>query len=602
MNLHSQEYMVFNIKKIIVMKMIELALLTGILLLSLNVKGENKFLHASGKVIKDRQGNEVLLRGMGLGGWMLQEGYMLETSRFAGPQHQIRNTIEKTVGTEAMLAFYEDWLENYFTRQDVDSMAAWGFNSLRLPMHYNLFTLPIEDEPVTGQDTWLEKGFVMVDSLLAWCETNQMYLILDLHAAPGGQGKDANISDYDPEKPSLWESVENRRKTISLWKKLADRYKDEPWMGGYDIINEPNWDFDNAGNKNGCNCEKNELLWSFYAEAIKGIREVDQNHLVIIEGNCWGNNYKNMPHPNTFDNNLVMSFHKYWNYNRLEEIQYILDYRDQYNVPVWLGESGENSNTWFTNAIALLEAHQIGWAWWPYKKINSVTGTVTIPKTEGYQNLLDYWNGNGNQPTPEQATIWLMEQAEKMKLNNCIIRYDVIDAMFRQAQGDKSAKPFKNHIIPGSIQAADYDLGANGIAYFDTDTANYRTSTNKSTGWNNGRNYRNDGVDISRSNHDQSFYVGWTEAGEWMLYTVNVAENGSYKVKISYSSEKENGRIHLNIDGKDLPSKALPSTGNNQKWNEVTLENISLKKGSQAIKLIINEGGINLNSLTFEKQ
>jgi endoglucanase len=562
---------------------------------------QNGFLKAEATKIVDANGNEVLLRGMGLGGWMLQEGYMLETSRFAGPQYQIRNTIEKTVGTEAMLAFYEDWLENYCTRQDVDSMAAWGFNSLRLPMHYNLFTLPIEDEPVTGQDTWLEKGFVMVDSLLAWCEANQMYLILDLHAAPGGQGKDANISDYDPEKPSLWESAENRRKTISLWKKLADRYKDEPWMGGYDIINEPNWDFDNAGNINGCNCEKNELLWSFYAEAIKGIREVDKNHLVIIEGNCWGNNYKNMPHPNTFDNNLVMSFHKYWNYNRLEEIQYILDYRDQYNVPVWLGESGENSNTWFTNAIALLEAHQIGWAWWPYKKINSVTGTVTIPKTEGYQNLLDYWNGNGNQPTPEQATIWLLEQAEMMKLNNCIIRYDVIDAMFRQAQGDKSARPFKHHTIPGTIEAVDYDLGANGHAYFDTDTANYRTSTGKNTGWNNGRNYRNDGVDISRSTLDQSFYVGWTEAGEWLQYTTTVPEDAGYRVTITYAAAQKQGKVKLQMAGTDGQEVVLPSTGGDQEWKNISIDHVVLPKGTHPLKLMVLEGGFNLKALHFEK-
>ena len=173
---------------------------------------QSGFLKAGDTKIVDAQGNKVILRGMGLGGWMLQEGYMLETSRFAGPQHQIKNTIEKTVGTDAMNAFYEAWLANYCTKQDVDSMAAWGFNSIRLPMHYNLFTLPIEDEPEAGKDTWLSKGFVMVDSLLDWCEANQMYLILDLHAAPGGQGKDANISDYNPDKPSLWESAETAGK------------------------------------------------------------------------------------------------------------------------------------------------------------------------------------------------------------------------------------------------------------------------------------------------------------------------------------------------------------------------------------------------------
>ncbi len=133
-------------------------------------------------------------------------------------------------------------MDNHVTKADIDSLASWGYNSVRPALHYNLFTLPIEEEPVPGEQTWLDKGFELVDSLLSWCEANEMYLILDLHAAPGGQGYNAAICDYDPSKPSLWESEENRIKTVALWGKLAERYSDEPWMGGYDLINEPNWD------------------------------------------------------------------------------------------------------------------------------------------------------------------------------------------------------------------------------------------------------------------------------------------------------------------------------------------------------------------------
>jgi aryl-phospho-beta-D-glucosidase BglC (GH1 family) len=70
-----------------------------------------------------------------------------------------------------------------------------------------------------------------------------MYLILDLHAAPGGQGNDLNIADRDSTKPSLWQSEANRTKTIELWRTLAERYKDEPNIGAYDILNEPNLGF-----------------------------------------------------------------------------------------------------------------------------------------------------------------------------------------------------------------------------------------------------------------------------------------------------------------------------------------------------------------------
>ena len=123
-------------------------------------------------------------------------------------------------------------------------------------MHYDLFTLPIQDEPVSGENTWIDLGFSMVDNLLDWCESNNMYLILDLHAAPGGQGFGSDINDYDPNLPSLWESEENKNKTIALWGKLAERYSDEPWIGGYDLLNETHWDL-----------AENELR-NFYIDAV----------------------------------------------------------------------------------------------------------------------------------------------------------------------------------------------------------------------------------------------------------------------------------------------------------------------------------------------
>ncbi len=157
------------------------------------------YLRQQGQKLVDGGGNEVLLRGIGLGGWMLQEGYMLKTS---GPQHQLEARITELIGETKKAEFYSAWLANHTRKIDIDSMASWGYNAVRLPMHYKLFTPPIEEEPVAGQITWREQGFEMTDQLLAWCKANNMYLILDLHAAPGGQGKNADISDYDVNKPS----------------------------------------------------------------------------------------------------------------------------------------------------------------------------------------------------------------------------------------------------------------------------------------------------------------------------------------------------------------------------------------------------------------
>src|SRR6186713_871628 len=167
--------------------------------LSANTQG---FLRTKGPAIVDGKGNEVILRGMGLGGWMLQEPYMLKRSGVAIAQYDIRNKITALVGKERAKKFYDAWLNNHCTKADIDSLAAWGFNSVRLPMHYNLFTLPVESEKGENNNTWLSKGFELTDSLLSWCKANRIYLVLDLHAAPGGQGNDIAISDRDTSKPS----------------------------------------------------------------------------------------------------------------------------------------------------------------------------------------------------------------------------------------------------------------------------------------------------------------------------------------------------------------------------------------------------------------
>ena len=125
-----------------------------------SISYSQEFLKTNGKaIVSSTTGDTVLLRGMGLGGWMLQEGYMLQTASFANAQYQIKGKIEELIGEANTQLFYEKWLENHVRKVDVDSLASWGFNHIRLPMHYNLFTLPIEEEPVVGENTWLDKGF-----------------------------------------------------------------------------------------------------------------------------------------------------------------------------------------------------------------------------------------------------------------------------------------------------------------------------------------------------------------------------------------------------------------------------------------------------------
>jgi len=385
------------------------------------VQGENVlsqgFLRVEGKQIVNEKGENVLLRGIGLGGWMLQEPYMLQLSKVAGTQTEIKSRISELIGKKNCEEFYKSYLNNMITEKDIDSLKKWGFNSVRLPMHYNLFTLPVDKEPVAGQNTWLETGFKLTDNLLSWCKKNKIYLILDLHAAPGGQGNDRPIADVDTLKPNLWNSEENQKKTIALWRRLSVRYKNEEWIGGYDLINETNYKL-----------EGNESLKKLFLAITQKIREVDNKHIIFIEGNQFANDYTGLTPP--WDNNMVYSFHKYWNATTVETIQKYLDIREKYNVPFWMGESGENNNEWFRAVINLLETNNLGWSWWTVKKIGSERSLMTISKPAGYQKVIDYWSGKGVKPAVEEAKTSFMQLAENVKIEKCKVNYAVINALF----------------------------------------------------------------------------------------------------------------------------------------------------------------------------
>jgi endoglucanase len=571
-------------------------ILCALLNLFLYTSHAQGFLKAEGENIVNGKGHNVLLRGMGLGGWMLQEGYMLGIHKDA-QQHNIRRRIEELMGTEETAEFYEAWLHNFIRKIDIDSMHAWGFNSVRLPMHYNLYTLPIDQEPVEGKNTWLEKGFTMTDSLLAWCKANHMYLILDLHAAPGGQGNDLNISDRDNTKPSLWESEANQQKTIALWKKLAQRYANQQWIGGYDILNEPNWGFtDSANDRNGTKEPANAPLKKLLQNITAAIREVDNKHIIIIEGNGWGNNYNGMLP--TWDKNMVLSFHKYWDYNKQENIQRIVDTRKKYNVPVWLGETGENSNVWYTEEIRLLEKNNIGWAMWPLKKMGS-NNPLEIISNLNYDEVKNYLNGTGPKPKESNVYSGLLELAVYAKLENNIFHKDVIDALFRQPFSDK-AIPYHVFRLKDSlnINAVDYDLGRNGAAYYDFDTANYRSSGLSGVG-NRGHVYRNDGVDIFKdSSKYNSYYVGDIKSGEWLQYTIDVLKKGAYNFTITVAPGLEDGSLSITSNENLLAKQVIiPANSNMHQWQNIVVKNILLSPGSNRIRIHAIKGGFNLERI-----
>lgn len=546
-------------------------------------------LRVQGQEIMNDQG-PFLIKSIGTGNWMIQEGYMMQTTGAGiGTHTQFRTKLEQEMGKERTVEFYQDWLDSHMNKADIDSMKAWGFNAIRPALHYKWFTLPIQDEPVSGQNTWVNAGFEKLDELMNWAAANQMYVIFDMHGAPGGQGKNSNINDYDETFPSLFEDEANKVKLEALWIKLAERYKDNPWFGGYDLINEPNWRFGNSGNENGCGTENNDELWDLHLRLTKSIREIDQSNIIYLSGNCWGNNYNSFEtHPlSSYDYNTVITFHKYWNKNDQESIQWAVDMRELYNRPLWMSESGENSNQWFADAIHLFESNNIGWSWWPVKK-SRTNNVFKVTTPQSYKELLDTWE-KGLSLSPEQTFLAVMEYSKAHRHENTTVASDVIYALLHNADS-MATKAYRHHGVDEWISFVDYDLGRDGYAYEDRSSQDIHDEQGQWKVWNEGRRYRNDGVDIGGP--EGQYHVSWTEVGEWLQYTVFVDIDTIFDLVFMASGNK--GIMSIEINEKIGITKL--ELNESKEWVNYKVENLYLPKGENRIRFRIVEGGIDLKA------
>ncbi len=327
---------------------------------------QSGFVRVQGKELIGADGKLLLLRGINLGNWLVPEGYMFRFDH--GPQsaREIDVLFRDLAGPDATDRFWREWRENYISKGDIEFIRKSGFNSVRIPLHHALF---VENGA----------GFPLLDRAVRWCRDAGLLVILDLHAAPGGQ-TGTNIDDswgY----PWLFESPKAQEETIALWRRLAARYKDDPAVLGYDLLNEPIPHFPNLQ-------KYNPLLEPFYKRLVAAVREVDKNHVVILGGAQWDSNFKVFGPP--FDKNSMYSFHKYWTEPTRKVIEEYLDYRDRYSVPVWLGESGENSDDWIAKFTRTLEDNQVGWCYWPYKKMDQTSSVVTFAMPAHWEAIVAY--------------------------------------------------------------------------------------------------------------------------------------------------------------------------------------------------------------------
>lgn len=314
-----------------------------------------------------------VMKGINLGNWLVPEGYMFKFKNAASPR-LINEVMNELIGSSATKNFWQQYLHSYITEADINYLRSVGANSIRVPFNYRLFT----DEDYLGENN-ADHGFEILDSLVKWCKQNNIYILLDMHCAPGGQTGD-NIDDSYG-YPFLYDDTAAQKQTVDIWTRIAEHYKNEKIILGYDLLNEPIPPFYDTAHLN-------PKLEPLYKKITAAIRTVDKNHLIFLGGAQWDSNFDVFGKP--FDDKLVYTFHKYWTSPTKDVIQPYINFSNKYNVPVYCGETGENTNEWITQFRQMLDSNNIGWHFWTYKKMDNERCMVTFTQPAGYNNIIAF--------------------------------------------------------------------------------------------------------------------------------------------------------------------------------------------------------------------
>jgi hypothetical protein len=570
--------------------------------------GAQSFFSVQGQQILDPGGSPFLIRGTAPSGWLSPEAYMLRLNavhdRHMASFSSIDNRIREIVGDQDAQTFWDTYNANFLTEADLAEMATDGFNTIRMPINYRLVSP--EDTP----GVYDEAGFQKLDQAIQWCKNQGLYVILEMHACPGGQSHDPPT---DPEHTywawdegrqdwvevgvaCLWASNAeyyaetgrtpefNKQRTIDIWQTIADRYKDETQIIGYELMNEPylpygiHWP------------ELRDLL----IQITTAIRQVDTNHIIFAEGNFYGSSLEGM-FP-LWDSNMALMFHKYWRPTTYEEIQQYVEAGISNNVPFVMSESGENSNPWFYEFARLLETYDIGWIWWGHKKVDNISAAYSAEISEDYQYVIDNFRDSPIQAS--RAFDGLMDLANNVASANCDWHpgfvASLLDPLF-----NSTPQAYASHEVPGIIYCVDYDIGNQGVAYSDS---RYKNEDNwDGDPWNEGWSYRNDGVDVSPTSEGNGYKVSWTADGEWLKYTVDVTADGTYNIIFRVASDGGGGSLQLLLDGGDLTGTvSLPNTRGWERFRSVTVEGVSLTAGTYELELRILTAGFDIASIELE--
>ena len=382
----------------------------------------SKFVTVQGTILIQPNGEKLFIVGTNLGNWLNPEGYMFGFSR-TNSAWMIDLMFREMVGPDETAAFWKEFKDNYITRSDIDFIASTGANTIRLPFNYKLFT----DEDYMGLTSGHD-GFKRIDDVVAWCRANRLYLILDMHDCPGSQTGD-NIDDgYG--YPWLFESEKSQQLFCEIWQQIAKRYKSETVILGYELMNEPIAHY--FENKD----VLNQKLEPLYKRAVKAIREVDKNHVILLGGARWNSDFF-MFSDWKFDTNIMYTCHRYGGEATKEAIRDYIDFRDKTGLPMYMGEIGHNSNKWHADFVRVMKENNIGYTFWPYKKLDN-SCMMGIQRPAEWDSVIvkysetdrsTYKDFREKRPDQQNALKLMREFLNNCRFENCKPQTDYIKSM-----------------------------------------------------------------------------------------------------------------------------------------------------------------------------
>ena len=347
---------------------------------------------AVGRSLYDAEGNELRLVGVNAAQILLQEGWMSpfaieplkneDGSYVKDGDDNIQypefteEEFRAGLASNPNLAGYDlDELMRYywdcfFTEEDFRIIKEeLGLNCIRLPFFY----LNVLNEDLSRKDE--AEAFAYLDWFVEMAAKHELYIILDLHGAPGGQNGYEH-SGFADNQCELWDSEENVAATVDLWDFVSEHYMNTrpdlgKWIATYDILNEPTYEYKG---------ETTEECWAVFDKIYDAIRENGDEHVVTIEC-CW--DFGDLPDPAEYGwENVQYEYHWYNWANDVVTYEMFVAYQDMnnigrdYEVPVLIGEFTcfEDREAW-DYMLGLFDERNYSWTVWAYK--TTVTGWWT---------------------------------------------------------------------------------------------------------------------------------------------------------------------------------------------------------------------------------